>query len=341
MTAPWQDRVFVIGEAGVNHNGDLALALGLIDAAADAGCDAVKFQTFRADALVTRAARMADYQQVNTGRSESQFDMLRRLELDEAMHHRLVAHANARGIRLFSTAFDLASVELLASLELGLWKVPSGEITNLPYLERIAREGDPVIVSTGMATLGEVDAALRTFLDAGLARGQLCVLHCNTEYPTPFADVNLRAMVSMRDAFGMAVGYSDHTQGIAIAAAAVALGARVIEKHFTLDRTLPGPDHVASLEPGELKAMVRGIRNVELALGDGVKRPMPSELPNRDIARKSIVAAVDIRAGEPLTPGNITTKRPGSGMSPMRWHEVVGTLAHRDYAADEPIEPPR
>lgn len=341
MSIPWTDGVFVIGEAGVNHNGDLSLALGLVDAAADAGCDAVKFQTFRAEALVTRAARMADYQQANTGRSESQFDMLKRLELDEPAHHKLIAHAKARGIRLFSTAFDLASVELLASLGMGLWKIPSGEITNLPYLERIAREGDPVIVSTGMATLGDVDAAIRVFLEAGLARSQLCVLHCNTEYPTPFADVNLRAMATMRDALGTAVGYSDHTQGIEIAAAAVALGARVIEKHFTLDRRLPGPDHVASLEPGELKAMVQGIRNVEMALGDGVKRPMPSELSNRDIARKSIVASAPIRAGEPFTAANLTTKRPGGGLSPMRWHEVIGTVAHRDYAADEAIEPGR
>ena len=336
---PWDDRVFIIGEAGVNHNGDLAMALALVDAAAQAGCDAVKFQTFRAEALVTRAARMADYQQANTGRTESQFDMLKRLELSPEAHHRLMAHAAARGIMLFSTAFDMASVEFLAGLDFPLWKIPSGEITNLPYLERIARERKPVVLSTGMATLSEVDAALQVLLQHGCTRESVCVLHCNTEYPTPFGDVNLRAMATMGAALGTAYGYSDHTPGVAIPAAAVALGARVIEKHFTLDRTLPGPDHVASLEPAELAAMVDAIRHVEQALGDGIKRPSASEEKNRAIARKSIVASAPIAAGELLGEHNLAVKRPGTGVSPMRWHEIVGRRASRAYAADEPIDP--
>lgn len=336
---PWDQKVFVIGEAGVNHNGDLAMALRLVDAAADAGCDAVKFQTFRAEALVTRAARMADYQQTNTGRAETQFEMLKRLELSQEAHHKLLAHAAKRGILLFSTAFDLDSVEFLASLKLPLWKIPSGEITNLPYLERIGRQRQPVILSTGMANLAEAAQALDVLLAQGCTREQVCVLHCNTEYPTPFEDVNLRAMARMGEALGTAFGYSDHTSGIAIACGAVALGARCIEKHFTLDRKLPGPDHVASLEPAELAAMVAGIRAVEAGLGDGIKRPSPSEARNVAVARKSIVAARAIAAGELLDEENLTVKRPGTGISPMRWHEVVGRRAHRDYAADEPIEP--
>lgn len=336
---PWDEKVFVIGEAGVNHNGDLSLALQLVDAAAEAGCDAVKFQTFKAEALVTRAARMADYQQANTGRSETQFEMLKRLELSEEAHHRLLAHAASRGILLFSTAFDMGSVDFLVGLDFPVWKIPSGEITNLPYLERIGRQHKPVLLSTGMATLGDVDEALQVLLTQGCRREQVCVLHCNTEYPTPYGDVNLRAMVTMGQALGVACGYSDHTPGIAIPAAAVALGARAIEKHFTMDRTLPGPDHVASLEPGELAAMVAAIRQVEQGLGDGIKRPSASEAKNRAIARKSIVAAVPIAAGEVLGEHNLAVKRPGTGVSPMRWHEVVGRVARRAYEADEPIEP--
>lgn len=336
---PWDARVFIIGEAGVNHNGDAKLALQLVDAAADAGCDAVKFQTFKAEALVTRSARMADYQQANTGVSESQFDMLKRLELPEDLHRTLQQRAAERGILMFSTAFDLASIDFLATLDLPVWKIPSGEITNLPYLERIAARRQPVLLSTGMATLGDVDAALQVLLANGCTREQVCVLHCNTEYPTPLADVNLRAMARMGEALGTAFGYSDHTEGISVATAAVALGARAIEKHFTLDRNLPGPDHVASLEPPALAAMVRAIRDVEQALGDGIKKPTPSEAKNRDIARKSIVAATAIRAGERLGEHNLAVKRPGSGVSPMRWHEMLGRIATRDYAPDDAIEP--
>ncbi|HVZ45350.1 MAG TPA: N-acetylneuraminate synthase [Ramlibacter sp.] len=338
---PWQQRVFVIGEAGVNHNGDLALALGLVDVAADAGCDAVKFQTFRAEALVTRDAAMADYQRENTGVSESQFDMLKRLELDEAAHRALAARAGERGIAMFSTAFDLQSVDLLAEMGIPLWKIPSGEITNYPYLVKIAQLGQPIVLSTGMATLADVAEALDVLLAHGAARERVCVLHCNTDYPTRFEDVNLRAMATMGRALGVAFGYSDHTPGVEIPTAAVALGARVIEKHFTLDRALPGPDQAASLEPGELGAMVRAIRRVEAALGDGIKRPSASEAKNRAVARKSIVAARAIAAGEPFTEANVTVKRPGTGISPMRWNEVLGVRAPRAFAPDEPIELPR
>jgi N,N'-diacetyllegionaminate synthase len=334
----WQDKVFLIGEAGVNHNGDVDNARRLIDTAADACCDAVKFQTFKADRLVTRDAAMAQYQQKNTGRAESQYDMLKRLELSEEAHHVLALHARDRGILMFSTAFDLSSVEFLAGMDLPLWKIPSGEITNYPYLARIAGLGRSIILSTGMATLGEVEAALQVLLDHGSMRDSICILHCNTEYPTPYADVNLRAMVTMGTALATAFGYSDHTMGTEIPVAAVALGARVIEKHFTLDRSQEGPDHRASLEPAELVQMVRMVRNVEDALGDGIKRPSASELKNRPIARKSIVAACAIASGELFSEGNLTVKRPGTGLSPMRWHEVLGRRASRDYQPDQPIE---
>lgn len=335
---PWTERVFIIGEAGVNHNGRLDLALQLVDAAADAGCDAVKFQTFRAEALVTRSAAMAEYQQTNTGRTESQFDMLKRLELDEAAHHAVAARARDRGILIFSTAFDLDSVALLARMGFPLWKIPSGEITNRPYLAAIGAQGQPIILSTGMARLGEVEEALQVLLENGATREAVCVLHCNTDYPTRFEDVNLRAMVSMGRALGTAFGYSDHTPGTEVSVAAVALGARVIEKHFTLDCTLPGPDHKASLEPDELAALVARVRHVEAALGDGIKRPSDSESRNREVARKSIVAARPIAAGEAFSESNLTVKRPGSGISPMRWNEVLGVRAPRDFAADELIE---
>jgi N,N'-diacetyllegionaminate synthase len=331
-------KTLIIAEAGVNHNGDMALARRLIDVAAEAGADLVKFQTFSADRLVTAQAGKADYQTKTTDAAESQHAMIHRLELTREMHEALIAHCESRGIQFFSTAFDPASIDLLFELGLDRFKIPSGEITNLPYLRHMGRYGKPVILSTGMATLGEIEAALDVLEQAGTPRTLATVLHCNTEYPTPMADVNLRAMLAIRDAFGVPVGYSDHTLGIEVAVAAVALGATVIEKHFTLDRNLPGPDHRASLEPAELGAMVAAIRNIEKALGDGIKRPSASEAKNKPLARKSLVAARAIRAGERFSETNVTTKRPGTGLSPMRWDEVLGHKAPRDFAPDELIE---
>jgi N,N'-diacetyllegionaminate synthase len=331
-------RVLVIAEAGVNHNGDLALAKRLIDVAAAAGADLVKFQTFNADRLVTSAARKADYQIQATGSGESQHEMLRRLELTPEMHKELIAHCAARRIGFFSTGFDIESNDFLASLGQDLFKIPSGEITNLPYLRHIGQFGKAVILSSGMASLGEIEMAIDVLEQAGTPRSSITVLHCTTEYPTPMDEVNLRAMQSIASALGVAVGYSDHTIGIEVAVAAVALGARVIEKHFTLDRDLPGPDHKASLEPDELKAMVTAIRNIEIALGDGIKRLTACESRNKSMARKSIVAAAGIRKGELFTTENLTAKRPGTGVSPMHWDEVIGRTAQRDFAADELIE---
>ena len=328
----------VIAEAGVNHNGDPALGRRLIEVAARAGADLVKFQTFSADRLTTAAAAAADYQTRNTGSVEPQQAMLRRLELSREMHEDLMHHCRDCGIGFFSTAFDCESVDFLAQLGLDRFKIPSGEITNLPYLRHIGRYRKPVILSTGMATMGEIDSALEVLEAAGTGRQQVTVLHCTTEYPAPMAEVNLRAMLTIRDALGVAVGYSDHTQGIEVAIAAVALGATVIEKHFTLDRSLPGPDHRASLEPAELAAMVAAIRNIECALGNGIKEVGASEARNRPVARKSIVAARAIRAGEAFDAANLTTKRPGTGISPMRWDEVIGCRARRDFAQDEFIE---
>lgn len=330
-------RTLIIAEAGVNHNGDLNLARRLIDAAALAGADFVKFQTFNADRQVTRSAKKVYYQAQATDSNESQYEMLRRLELTEAMHHELIAHCAMRNVGFFSTAFDIESVDLLASLGQDLFKIPSGEITNLPYLRHIGQLGKAVILSTGMATMGEIEATIDVLEQAGTPRAKLTVLHCTTEYPAPMNEVNLRAMQSIRAAFGIAVGYSDHTRGIEVAIAAVALGATIIEKHFTLDRKLPGPDHQASLEPAELSAMVAAIRNVEVALGDGIKRPTPSEAQNKPVARKSLVASRAIRAGEKFTAENLTAKRPGTGISPMRWDEIIGKKAQRNYAADELI----
>ncbi len=329
----------IIAEAGVNHNGSIETAEQLIETAAEAGADLVKFQTFSADRLVTGSASKADYQLETTSTSESQHEMIRKLELSREMHEELIAHCKKCGVGFFSTGFDPQSVDLLAELGLDRFKIPSGEITNLPYLRHIGQYGKPVILSTGMARLGEIEAALEVLEASGTPREQVTVLHCNTEYPTPMADVNLKAMLAIRDALGVQVGYSDHTLGIEVPIAAVAMGATVIEKHFTLDRNLPGPDHRASLEPDELKAMVQAIRNIELALsGDGLKRPSPSESKNLEIARKSLVALVPIKAGEPFTEANLGVKRPGSGISPMRWDEFIGRPANRDYQADELIE---
>lgn len=331
-------HTLIIAEAGVNHNGDMAMAKQLIDAAASAGADLVKFQTFNANRLVTHTAKKADYQAQTTGGDESQHGMLRRLELSEAMHHDLIAHCVNRNIGFFSTGFDIDSINFLVGLGQDHFKIPSGELTNLPYLRHIGQLNKALILSTGMATLGDIEAAIDALEQAGTPRTRITVLHCTTEYPTPMAEVNLRAMQSIQSAFGVAVGYSDHTQGIEVAIAAVAMGATVIEKHFTLDRTLPGPDHQASLEPAELKAMVNAIRNIEVALGDGIKRLTPSEARNKPVVRKSIFASQLIKAGERFTPQNITTKRPGTGISPMLWDEVIGQVALRNFAADELIE---
>lgn len=331
-------RTLIIAEAGVNHNGDLDLARQLIDAAADAGADLVKFQTFNATRQVTRVAKKADYQILMTDGNESQHDMLQRLELTEAMHHDLIAHCATRNIGFFSTGFDIQSIDLLLSLGQDHFKIPSGEITNLPYLRHIGQLGKNTILSTGMATLGDIEAAIDVLELAGTPRTSITVLHCTTEYPTPMNEVNLRAMQSIHTAFGVAVGYSDHTQGIEVATAAVAMGATVIEKHFTLDRNLPGPDHKASLEPAELKAMVVAIRNIEVALGDGIKRLTQSEARNKPVARKSLVTRQTIKAGEVFNAQNITAKRPGTGLSPMLWDVVVGRVAPRDFEADELIE---
>lgn len=331
-------KTLIIAEAGVNHNGDLTLARELIDVAADAGADLVKFQTFSADRLATTHARKADYQAQVTGAGESQHAMLRRLELTRDMHEALIAHCKARGIKFFSTGFDRESIDMLVELGMDRFKIPSGEITNLPYLRHVGSYGNPVILSTGMSTLSEVEAALKVLEKAGTRHDQITVLHCNTEYPTPMVDVNLRAMLTIRDAFGVEVGYSDHTSGIEVAVAAVALGATVIEKHFTIDRNFPGPDHKASLEPAELKAMVVAIHNIEQALGDGIKRPSASEAKNIAIVRRSLVAARVIHAGEVFSEVNLAVKRPGTGLSPMRWDEVLGHKAPRNFAPDELIE---
>ena len=330
--------ILIIAEAGVNHNGDLALARRLIDAAADAGADLVKFQTYNTDRLVTQEAKKADYQSDATGKAETQHQMLSRLELSASMHKDLIAHCTTRNIGFFSTAFDIESVNFLMSLGINDFKIPSGEITNLAYLRHIGKFGKHVIISTGMATLGDIEAAIDVLEQAGTPRSLITVLHCTTEYPTPMDEVNLRAMQSIQAAFGVATGYSDHTAGIEVSIAAAALGATVIEKHFTLDKNLPGPDHKASLEPDELKAMVSAIRNIEISLGDGIKRLTPSEALNKPVARKSLVASKTIKAGEVFSADNITTKRPGTGISPMNWDAVMGRKAPKDFDTDELIE---
>ena len=331
-------KTIIIAEAGVNHNGDMEIAKQLISAAKMAGADIVKFQTFQAAKLVTKTASKAAYQQTTTGTAESQYDMIRRLELSRADHEILINECQKQGIGFFSTAFDETSFDMLRELGIDQIKIPSGELTNLPLIRYMTQYGLPVILSTGMANLGEIESAIEAIELAGTPRSLITVLHCTTEYPTPMADVNLRAMVNMKSALGVEIGYSDHTPGIEIPIAAVALGARIIEKHFTLDRNLPGPDHKASLEPKELKAMIDGIRNIEIALGDGVKRPSVSELKNKPIARKSIVAAREIKAGDLLTENNLAVKRPGTGISPMQWDIVIGRTAKRNFAIDELIE---
>lgn len=332
------EHVLIIAEAGVNHNGSLEIAKKLVDSAADAGVDIIKFQTFNSKNLVSKSARMAEYQQKNTGHDESQYAMLKKLELSVEDHLELIRHCNERGIRFFSTAFDMESIDFLHSLHMGLWKIPSGEITNYPYLKKIASYREPVILSTGMCNLDDIEASLDVLIKEGCKKQDVTILHCNTEYPTPYSDVNLRAMLEIEKKFGTRVGYSDHTNGIEVPIAAVAMGACVIEKHFTLDRNMEGPDHKASLEPNELKKMVGSIRNIESALGSGHKVVSLSEKKNIEIARKSIVAARDIAKGEILSENNLTVKRPGNGISPMRWNDVIGTVAVRDFSEDEVIE---
>lgn len=333
--------ITIIAEAGVNHNGNPDLAFQLIQAAADAKADIVKFQTFNTFEVLTAQAPKAAYQKRQTGGGQSQLEMVRALELAPELHAELVARCRKAGIAFLSTPFDLASVDLLADLGMPCFKIPSGEITNLPYLRKIGALKRDVFLSTGMSTLGDIEAALAALEAAGTPRHAVILLHCTTEYPAPIEEVNLRAMKTLECAFpGIAgVGYSDHTQGIAIPVAAAALGATVIEKHFTLDKTMDGPDHRASLEPDELAAMVAAVRQVEAALGDGIKAPSPSERPNMAVARKSLVAARPIRAGEPFTAQNLTAKRPGTGISPMRWDEFMGKSASRDYQKDELIMP--
>lgn len=326
----------IIAEAGVNHNGDIKLAKRLVDAALGAGADYIKFQTFKADNLVTAKARKAEYQERQTGADESQYSMLKRLELSYQDFKILSDYCRIKGISFISTPFDAESIEFLNELGMQVWKIPSGEITNYPYLVRIAETHKPIIMSTGMCTLDDVGEAVRVLTMNSC--GPITLLHCTTEYPTPYLEVNLRAMETLRRAFNLPVGYSDHTQGITIPIAAAAMGAVVIEKHFTLDRTMEGPDHKASLEPHELKAMIEAIRCVEVSMGDGVKNPTVSERKNMVIARKSIVAKKSIKQGEPFTKGNITTKRPGSGISPMQWNEVIGQIAKRSFDENELIE---
>lgn len=329
-------RVFVIAEAGVNHNGNIEIAKKLIDAASAAGADAVKFQTFRAESLVCKTAKKAEYQLGMTDRSETQYDMLKKLELTEQMHKELMEYCAKKKIMFLSTPFDIGSVKLLSKLGMQIFKIPSGEITNLPYLREIAGHQKKVILSTGMSNMNEVKAAVDVLKENGAA--DIILLHCNTQYPTPVSDVNLLAMVKMHEELGLPVGYSDHTLGIEVPIAAAALGAAVIEKHFTLNKNMEGPDHKASLEPQELKRMVEGIRKTELALGVGIKQASDSEKENRDIVRKSIVAASSIKKGEKYTEENLTVKRPGIGISPMRWDEVIGKTAGRDYETDEMIQ---
>lgn len=331
-------KVYIIGEAGVNHNGDIAIAKKLIEEAARIGIDAVKFQTFNSKKLVSKFANKADYQKKTTDVAESQLKMLERLELSKDAHFELIEHCKKCNVDFLSSPFDLESIDFLNEIGLDVFKIPSGEITNLPFLRKIGSLRKKVILSTGMSNLGEVADALQVLLAAGTLKEDLVVLHCNTEYPTPMSDVNLLAMKTIERELQVKVGYSDHTNGIEVPIAAVALGACMIEKHFTLDRNMEGPDHKASLEPQELEAMIKGIRNIEVALGDGVKKPSPSEEKNMKIARKSIVAIAPIKKGEKFTAHNIGIKRPGSGISPMRWDEVMGQIAKSDFLEDELIE---
>lgn len=330
------NRVLVIAEAGVNHNGSLELAKKLALEAKNAGADIVKFQTAKLESLVSRKAAMAEYQKQNTGKEESQKDMLAKLLLEFDEFVELKQYCQSIGISFLSTPFDLESIVFLEELGCDIWKIPSGEVTNLPYLEKIAQTHKPIILSTGMCTISEVEACMKVLQEQ--ESGAITLLHCTTQYPTPYEDVNLKAMLTLKERFDCPIGYSDHTAGIEVPIAAVAMGATVIEKHFTLDRNMEGPDHKASLEPQELKAMIESIRHIEMCLGTGIKEPATCELANRDVARKSIIAARDIKAGEKFTEENLTTKRPGNGISPMKWRDIIGMKAIRDFSEDELIE---
>ena len=332
-----KNSVFIIAEAGVNHNGDIHIAMKLIDAAVSAGADAVKFQTFKTENVVSQTAPKAQYQEETGESNESQFDMLKKLELDIDAHKTLLSYCQTKGIKFLSTPFDNKSIDLLESLGLDVYKIPSGEITNLPYLRHIGSLSKKVIMSTGMSTMSEIKEALSILLKAGTLKENITILHANTMYPTPMQDVNLRAMLTIQNYFDIPVGYSDHTLGIEVDIAAVAMGATVIEKHFTLDKTLDGPDHQASLNPDELKSMVMAIRNIEKAMGDGKKVVSSSEKENKDIARKSITAIQKINKGDIFTEDNITVKRPGNGISPMKWDEVIGSKAKKNYLFDDLI----
>ena len=329
------DKVFIIAEAGVNHNGNIEIAKRLIEIASEAGADAVKFQTFKTENCITSYAPKANYQIQTTGQSENQYEMVKKLELDIKSHRILMDYCKQKNIMFLSTAFDLDSVDLLDELGLEIFKIPSGEITNLPYLRKIAKLNKKIILSTGMANLGEIENAVNILVENG---EKITVLHCNTEYPTPICDVNLKAMLTIKEAFKVPVGYSDHTLGINIPLAAVTMGAEVIEKHITLDKNMDGPDHRASLEPHELKEMVVAIREIEKALGDGIKKTMKSEEDNKLLGRKSIVAITPIKKGEILSEVNLGVKRPGNGISPMEWDRVIGSKAIRDFQIDEQIE---
>ena len=328
--------VYLIAEAGVNHNGQLELAKKIVDEAKEAGADCIKFQTFIAKNIVSKSAAKAEYQKRQTDVHESQFDMLKKLEISFDEFIELSEYCREKDIEFLSTAFDFDSIDFLNSLNMKRWKIPSGDITNLPYLIKIARLGKPIILSTGMSTLEDIRVAIAVLKENGA--GDITVLHCTTEYPTPFEDVNLNAMLTIQNEFGVSVGYSDHTKGIEIAIAAVAMGATVIEKHLTIDRSMEGPDHKASLEPDDFKMMVSAIRNVEVAIGNGEKKPADSERKNMSIARKSIIAKRDILKGEYFTEENLTVKRPGNGISPMKWFEVIGQKALRNFVEDELIE---
>jgi len=330
-------NTFIIAEAGVNHNGSISLAKKLIDVAVESGADAVKFQTFKAEQLVSKNAEKAEYQKETTDSKESQFQMIKKLELDLETHKELIGYCNSKNIMFLSTPFDLESIDLLNNLGLKIFKIPSGEITNLPYLQKIGQFSKQVILSTGMSDIGEIEDALDILISSGTKKDNITVLHANTMYPTPIEDVNLKAMVTIGNTFNIAYGYSDHTLGIEVPIGAVSLGATVIEKHFTLDKNMDGPDHKASLEPNELKEMVKAIRNIELALGNGIKKPSKSEIPNIEIARKSIVAKTSIKIGEAFSEKNITVKRPAGGISPMRWNETIGKKAVKDFEIDEKI----
>jgi N,N'-diacetyllegionaminate synthase len=327
--------VFIIAEAGVNHNGSIELAYKLIDVAFESGANAIKFQTFKAKNLALKNAEKAPYQKQSKNSNESQFDMLKKLELDIGDHKKLINYCKKKGIIFISSPFDYESIDLLSELKLQIFKIPSGEINNLPYLRRIGSLGKEVILSTGMSTLMEIEDALNILINAGTSKNNITILHANTMYPTPMEDVNLSAMHTIKNKFDVAVGYSDHTLGIEIDIAAAALGASIIEKHFTLDKKMDGPDHKASLDPNELRSMIHAIRNIEKAMGDGVKILTKSEKPNISIARKSIVAKTAIKKGDIFSEKNLTTKRPGTGISPMKWYSIIGKVAKRDYNLDD------